>query len=1193
MLRGEGREYVASLARTLANLQMGYWGGGTRVKRLRSVRTPVYEARLDAGARLIFTVAVTAPCSQPVTLEPHLLVWDVRTHDRVNTVRRLNLEPEAAFLDLPVEWERELDAPPVDALSFADDAGGGAVAAAWRPADSLSASCSGDELHDAVRWCALDPEWVLDDAAWQRLFDAGTDAFELKLTGVQYRVLTEHGPILVSGAAGSGKSTLTVHWLARHVVLFPTVRALYATYSGALLDQTRGWFERLLRARDVRVANEPLFVTFPDLCRRIAGDNVALPMRFPEFARWYSQQTRRQDAALAWEEIRGIVKGACLDPARPMLAREEYEELGRKRAPLFVGERPRLYAVARRYADWLAHERREDDVDLARAALRRASHGAEWRFDAIVCDEIQDLTEVEMALLLALHRDRTCRALFVTGDPQQIVNPSGFRWGELRTLLRAQRRNVGAAVPRVIRLTRGFRSVRGVVNLANAFLDVMRIRTGRGDDDTADEGVTLGPTPLLVEGSEEELLAALRGFGPRVAIIAPTDALAGELRARLGTARVFDVPSAKGLEFDAVVLWSFFSSSAALWTDLLTGTASFKEDPVARSAIRHAYVAVTRARRWIAVCEPDATRALWLAPAFRALLERDSHAVLARFISTASTPEEWAEQGRYYLARGRFRQAEECFRRAGDEREAQRAEARFFAEAGEWARAAAAYAALEQWGDAAGHYERAGSFDTAAELFDRAGDAVAARRARIALWSQHGEWDKVASAHEEREEWEQAAQAWNRGGHRVAARAALIRHHAAANNWSAVAQVHADAHEWDKAAAAFDRAGMAADARRCRQHADAATAHHGLPHAPARKQRDWKSRAVRFESRGDLKAALRALEHVDDPQAGIRREAIRAELDREFEAAARAYHTLADWHAVARVAEHFRSRARDDAVRDMDAGHHMRVLKAVADIHIAAEAGPGEALQVIKTCGIYADEVVRLEARYLEEAGRWPDAARVYAELGDLPAARRCAGHLPNGEKVVIEIEAIQAEKERRWADAATLWEKIGKRKEHAAARARAAEASGDIAAAAAAWEAAGKRNRARKLRAALGPGPDDLFALDAAADTSTPAATMPVRLLSPDARVEREIAFITDHPWCTRKDLCRALDISASMLANDTARITLDGRIAEARRGRELCYVACVHCREKNIPVSCRDGQWIAHARVRVVPASESGPAA
>src|SRR5262249_39046685 len=189
---------------------------------------------------------------------------------------------------------------------------------------------------------------------------------------------------------------------------------------------------------------------------------------YPEFARWYDVQYRRGDAALAWEEIRGIVKGASLDPARPLLSREDYETLGKKPAPAFVRERPRLHQAARRWQEHRALRQRVDETDRCRAAA--AAVPAAGFYDHIVADEAQDFAEIQMELLLRLVPGRALAGLFVAGDPQQVINPSGFRWAELRSRIRDRFLDRSRPAPELHLLTRNFRSVRGLVELANEVL---------------------------------------------------------------------------------------------------------------------------------------------------------------------------------------------------------------------------------------------------------------------------------------------------------------------------------------------------------------------------------------------------------------------------------------------------------------------------------------------------------------------------------------------------------------------------------------------------------------------------------------------------------------------------------------------------------------------------------------------------
>ena len=60
----------------------------------------------------------------------------------------------------------------------------------------------------------------------------------------------------------------------------------------------------------------------------------------------------------------------------------------------------------------------------ARSSSPRRAHGP--RFDAIIVDEAQDLTEVQVRLLMALDRAPDHRDLMFVGDGQQSIYPGGF-----------------------------------------------------------------------------------------------------------------------------------------------------------------------------------------------------------------------------------------------------------------------------------------------------------------------------------------------------------------------------------------------------------------------------------------------------------------------------------------------------------------------------------------------------------------------------------------------------------------------------------------------------------------------------------------------------------------------------------------------------------------------------------------------
>ena len=55
-----------------------------------------------------------------------------------------------------------------------------------------------------------------------------------------------------------------------------------------------------------------------------------------------------------------------------------------------------MFNIILDYQKKLADEKKWDDIDLARAALKRVDNGE--KYDEIFCDEAQDFTQIELAL---------------------------------------------------------------------------------------------------------------------------------------------------------------------------------------------------------------------------------------------------------------------------------------------------------------------------------------------------------------------------------------------------------------------------------------------------------------------------------------------------------------------------------------------------------------------------------------------------------------------------------------------------------------------------------------------------------------------------------------------------------------------------------------------------------------------------
>ena len=131
----------------------------------------------------------------------------------------MNPSAEAEFLDFEeLEAEFADEPPPHPAATFRRGLGvGRGRRGRRRRADARGRRApprAREEITGGVRWYVLPERLLVDEAQWQELMDRGAEELELKLTAEQYAVVRAPGPVLLSGSAGSGKTTIAVHRLA-------------------------------------------------------------------------------------------------------------------------------------------------------------------------------------------------------------------------------------------------------------------------------------------------------------------------------------------------------------------------------------------------------------------------------------------------------------------------------------------------------------------------------------------------------------------------------------------------------------------------------------------------------------------------------------------------------------------------------------------------------------------------------------------------------------------------------------------------------------------------------------------------------------------------------------------------------------------------------------------------------------------
>lgn len=512
-------------------------------------------------------------------------------------------------------------------------------------------------------------------------------------------------PLFINGRAGSGKSTM-LQYLGADYLEFALrkstrTRPIYMTSSGDLLERARQTVRGLLTVHHERLLDASLdeasidaaladsFVVFHDYLYSLLepADRALFPaakrVTYAVFRQWWAADFARRPEAkritvdLAWHTIRSYIKGIRstqeddLDP-------EEFRALPRKRRSVSPEMYDQIYKLV--WEGWYKRLCEEhglwDDQDLA-AGVLAAGKARTAGFAAVLCDEAQDFTPLELEIIfqLSLYSQRSLRPeqlrripIAFAGDPLQTINPTGFRWDAVQADFHAKysavldpNRSQDVAISyRELRFN--YRSNPGIVHFCNliqlirsAVLDRQDVAPQDAwwvDEPTqtvwfaADDGVTaqqLQARPELIklvnceEGEESS-------FAENDVILKALGAEADNIfRNVLGPTR------AKGLEFPTVVLYRFSDRAPANFARVIAGDVPLGDDPEAQLPYEYffnrLYVAASRARAQLVVVDSgDAFRDFWRFATDAELVDR--------WMRRLKDPPVWRDSINY-LVRGR------------------------------------------------------------------------------------------------------------------------------------------------------------------------------------------------------------------------------------------------------------------------------------------------------------------------------------------------------------------------------------------------------------------------------------------------------------------------------------------------------------------------------------------------------------
>lgn len=425
----------------------------------------------------------------------------------------------------------------------------------------------------------------------------------------QQNIYALQPPLIIIGSAGSGKTALTLEKMKE-----APGDILYVTRSPYLVHNSRDLY---YAASYLNEDQQVDFLSFQEYLESIHVP-AGREMLFKEFAVWFARRRASSglsDAHQLFEEFKGVITGPGTHAA--YLSRKEYLALGVKQSIFSHEQREQVYDLFDKYLEVMREQGYYDANILSHQYLEQV----EPRYDFVVMDEVQDLTNIQMQLILKSLRDPT--GFILCGDSNQIVHPNFFSWSKIKSFFHQQQ---GPALKTdLIRiLNTNYRNSPEVTEIANRVLKIKSARFGSIDKESnylvESNAHNSGEVILLTDEPEIKIeLDRKTRHSTRFAVIVmhPDDKAAA--KAHFSTPLIFSVQEAKGLEYENIVLYNFTSQEESRFREITRGVQhedlqgglnyarvkdkNDKSLEIYKFHINALYVAITRAVRNIYLIE--------------------------------------------------------------------------------------------------------------------------------------------------------------------------------------------------------------------------------------------------------------------------------------------------------------------------------------------------------------------------------------------------------------------------------------------------------------------------------------------------------------------------------------------------------------------------------------------------------------
>lgn len=289
----------------------------------------------------------------------------------------------------------------------------------------------------------------------------------ISLDDDQQEIYNLPAPLIIIGSAGSGKTALTLEKMKAY-----RGNVAYISLSPYLVENS----QRIYHSNGYENDHQEVdFLSFSDYL-----ESLRIPkgreLDYRTFERWYERGLRQRykfrDPYKLFEEFKGVLTGSVIDAS--YLSKERYLQLGIKQSIFLDDEREKVYELFERYLDFLQKENYYDTNILSYEYLEKV----EPKYDFIIVDEVQDITNIQLVLILKSLK--TAGNFILSGDSNQIVHPNFFSWSKIKSLFFNQ--DLQGSALRVLKTN--YRNSWNITRLSNDLLKIKNARFGSIDKES-------------------------------------------------------------------------------------------------------------------------------------------------------------------------------------------------------------------------------------------------------------------------------------------------------------------------------------------------------------------------------------------------------------------------------------------------------------------------------------------------------------------------------------------------------------------------------------------------------------------------------------------------------------------------------------------------------------------------------------